>query len=309
MYKTAYGVFNGNSWEDFCQQCFKKKYENDGYQEMPATFKGDLGIEGYTRNGILFQCYCPDMEYDPAKLYEAQRNKITKDLGKILLNERELKAYLGTTRIIKWIFVTPEYTNKELVRHCREKGEEYRMLNNPIFADDFDVLVHDIEFFASEIPIILNFRQDKLDINAPQKSTQKEIADWQSKEISLVDNAIKKHGQRMPAAATNIDTKINKLTQKTISDFLNGDAMIRKWSEKYQDQYEKFQDVISLFEESVEAKCLVFNGNNNELYNEIEKELRDKIKTSFNFLDEPMIDRLTNRVMADWILRCPITFE
>jgi len=92
MFKTAYGVFNGNSWEDFCQQCFKIKYEKDGYQEMPATFKGDLGIEGYTRNGILFQCYCPDMEYDPAKLYEAQRDKVTKDLGKILINEKELKT-------------------------------------------------------------------------------------------------------------------------------------------------------------------------------------------------------------------------
>jgi hypothetical protein len=53
MYKTAYGTFDGNSWEDFCQQCFKLKYENDGYQEMPA-WQGDLGIEGFTRSGILW---------------------------------------------------------------------------------------------------------------------------------------------------------------------------------------------------------------------------------------------------------------
>lgn len=309
MYKTAYGVFNGNSWEDFCQQCFKKKYEADGYQEMPATFKGDLGIEGYTRTGVLFQCYCPDMEYDPTKLYEAQRNKITKDLGKILLNEKELKAYLGDIKICKWIFVTPEYTNKELVRHCREKAEEYRKLNNPIFTDDFDVLVHDIEFFSAEIPIVLNFRQDKIDIDAPQKTTAKEIADWKTKQISLVDNAVKKHGQRVPSTAAKIDEKVNKLTQKSVSDFLNGDAMIRKWAEKYQDQYEKFQKVVSQFEESVETKCAVFSGDNNTLYNEIESELRIKIQASFSWLDETMIDRLTNRVMADWILRCPISFE
>lgn len=309
MFKTAYGVFNGNSWEDFCQQCFKRKHEVDGYQEMPATFKGDLGIEGYTRNGILFQCYCPDMEYDPTKLYEAQRDKITKDLNKIVLNEKELKAYLRTTKVSKWIFVTPGYSNKELVRHCREKAEEFRKLKLNIIADDFDVLVHDIEFFAAEIPIVLNFRQEKLDIDAPVKKSSKEIADWKSKEISLVDNAIKKHGQRVPGKAKNFDDRVNNLTQKSVSDFLNGDAMIRKWAEKYQDQYEKFQKVIDQFEKRVEEKCTVANGHSNKLYDEIEQELRSKIKSSFDFLDETMIDRLTYRVMADWILRCPISFE
>ena len=127
--------------------------------------------------------------------------------------------------------------------------------------------------------------------------------------LLLVDNAIKKHGQRIPPNANKVDDKVNKLTQKSISDFLNGDSMIRKWAEKYQDQYEKFQKVISQFEESIEIKCVVFDGDNNILYNEIENELRLKIQSSFNFLDDTMIDRLTNRVMADWILRCPISFE
>lgn len=309
MYKTAHGVYNGNTWEDFCQQCFKLKYDTDGYQEMPATFKGDLGIEGYTRTGILFQCYCPDMEYNPAKLYEEQRDKVTKDLNKLIANQNELKPYFGEIKICKWIFVTPGYSNKELVSHCKEKGEELRKLKLPLLANDFDVLVHDIEFFSAEIPIVLNFRQDKIDIDAPQKTTAKEIADWKTKQISLVDNAVRKHGQRVPSTAAKIDEKINKLTQKSVSDFLNGDAMIRKWAEKYQDQYEKFQKVISQFEESVETKCAVFRGDNNTLYNEIESELRIKIQASFSWLDETMIDRLTNRVMADWILRCPISFE
>ena len=195
------------------------------------------------------------------------------------------------------------------MRHCRVKGQEYRDLKNPIFSNDFDVLVYDIEFFSAEIPIVLNFRQDKIDIDAPQKSTAKEIADWKTKQISLVDNAVKKHGQRIPSSAGNTDERVNKLTQKSVSDFLNGDSMIRKWAEKYQEQYEKFQKVVSQFEESVESKCVVFSGDNNTLYFEIEKELREKIQASFNFLDETMIDRLTNRVMADWILRCPISFE
>lgn len=308
MYKTPYGNFNGDSWEDFCQLCFKLKYENDGYQEMPA-WQGDLGIEGFTRSGIFFQCYCPDTEYNPDKLYEVQRDKITTDLGKLVTYEKELKAYLKTIKVTKWIFVTPEYKKKDLVKHCQDKAEEYRKITSSILASDFDVLVHDIEFYSEQIPIFLNFREKKLDIDPKEKKSDIEIADWKSKSISLVDNAIKKHKQRIPEKAKNIDDKVNNLTQKSVSDFLNGDAMIRKWAEKYQDQYEKFQKVVDQFEKRVEEKCAVADGNSNLLYNEIETELKEKIKASFSFLDDTMIDRLTARVMADWILRCPISFE
>ncbi len=166
MYKTPYGNFNGDSWEDFCQLCFKLKYESDGYQEMPA-WQGDLGIEGFTRSGIFFQCYCPDAEYNPDKLYEVQRDKITTDLGKLITYEKELKAYLKTIKVTKWIFVTPEYKKKDLVKHCQDKAEEYRRITSTILAPDFDVLVHDIEFYSEQIPIFLNFRERKLDIDPP----------------------------------------------------------------------------------------------------------------------------------------------
>lgn len=310
MYKTIYGTYNGNTWEDFCQLCFKRKYESDGYQEMPATFKGDLGIEGYTRTGILFQCYCPDLEYNPTKLYEEQRDKITKDLNKLIVNQKELKAYLGEIRVCKWIFVTPGYNNREIVRHCREKGEEFRKINLDLLSDDFDVLIHDIEFFSAEIPIILAFKQDKLDIQIPEKQTSEEIADWRSKEISLVDTALLKHGQRISKSVSNYAERVNIITDVTIRNFLNGNMMIRKWSELFPDQYEKFEKVIDQFEESVIEKCAVADGsNNNELYEDIKKELQTKIKSSLDFLDDTMIDRLVASVMADWIMRCPIRFE
>jgi hypothetical protein len=51
MYKTEHGDFNGITWEEFCQICFKRKYEEDGYQEMPA-WQGDL--VPYLSNSCIF---------------------------------------------------------------------------------------------------------------------------------------------------------------------------------------------------------------------------------------------------------------
>ena len=309
MYKTEHGIFNGDSWEQFCKACFKLKYEIDGYQDMPAS-PGDYGIEGFTRTGLVFQCYCPDVEYPPDKLYEEQRDKITRDLTKLALYEKELLTYLKNIKIKQWIFVTPGYRKKELVKHCHDKAEEYKKKNLSILDSKFDVLIHDIDFYCAQIPIVLAYKQQKISIVPNEISSDEEIADWKAQQITLVSNAINKHQHRIPNNSNNIDEKVNKLTQYTIENFLNGNILIRKWHDNYPEDYEKFVRVVSQFEKKVSEKCILHDGsNNNQLYKEIESELRTKIKENFAYIEDVMIDKLTEQVMADWILRCPINFE
>lgn len=308
MYKTEHGDFTGTTWEEFCQICFKRKYEAHGYQEMPA-WQGDLGIEGFTRSGILFQCYCPDEEYAPDDLYIKQRDKITTDLKKLVSYENELKNYLKAIKVKQWIFVTPGYKKKDIVKHCQDKAEEYRKLNLSILDTNFDVLIYDIDFFATEIPLVLDYRKQKIEINPLTQKSDNEIADWKSTEISLVENAIRKHGQRITTDAVNRDNKINALTQNSIQNFLNGNITIKIMQDKFPKDYEKFVRVVGLFEKKVDEYCIVNTGDNNLLYKEIEIELKVKLKEAFGYIDQITIDRLAEQVLADWILRCPINFE
>ncbi len=117
--KTIVGEIDGNDWEKYCQKLFRLKY--DDYQEIPARFGGDLGIEGYTKSGLAFQCYCPDDNPNPKELYISQRDKITSDIRKLIRNGRELKKLLGKTVLNQWHFVTPVYYDKQLVVHCSQK--------------------------------------------------------------------------------------------------------------------------------------------------------------------------------------------
>ena len=91
MLKTEYGSFNGDSWEKICQMSFKLKYESEVYFEVLAS-PGDYGIEGFTRSGKAFQCYCPDENYSSEILYNKQRDKITK--GGEKLSGKRVK-YIG----------------------------------------------------------------------------------------------------------------------------------------------------------------------------------------------------------------------
>jgi hypothetical protein len=51
------------------------------------------------------------------------------------------------------------------------------------------------------------------------------------------------------------------------------------------------------------------SSNNNERYKGFATLLYDKIRKSFPFIEDTMVQNLCNQVMADWILRCPINFE
>lgn len=305
MIKTTYGSFDGNSWEEFCQVCLKLKYESEGYQELPA-WQGDLGIEGFTRTGKVFQCYCPDEDYEPQTLYEKQRNKITTDLEKLKKNELQLKGYLNGILIKQWIFLTPMYKNKELVKHCQTKASQFKNMNLEILAQNFDVLIHDIDFFTAQIPIVKGSTNNKLEILV-ERDESKDV-DWKATNIDLVNHAITKHGKRI-SNSSNKEEKINKLTNFTIGDFLNEQQLITQWKNLNPSDYEKFLRLVGDYEKTVEELCITNTNDNNLLYERIKRELKERLINNFPYLEDITLHKLIKGVIADWILRCPLNFE
>ena len=85
------GYMNGDAWEELCVSCYRLKYQTQNYTAIPAVHGGDAGIEGFTCNGIVHQCYCPEREYDDKELYEHQRDKLTADIEKLMNNGERLK--------------------------------------------------------------------------------------------------------------------------------------------------------------------------------------------------------------------------
>jgi len=114
---------------------------------------------------------------------------------------------------------------------------------------------------------------------------------------------------RFDRTTTNLDKKVDDLTEKSISHFLDGNSMLKKWSVDYSEDYEKFIKIISQVEEQVIEACMFSHDDKNALYQRFADLLNDKIKNNFPFLEETMAQNLCNQVMADWILRCPIDFE
>jgi len=306
MYKTDFGPFDGNSWERLCQMCFKQKYEGAGYQEMLAS-PGDFGIEGFTATGKAFQCYCPDTNYDPALLYEKQRNKITVDLEKLVQYETEIQQRIGTIQLREWILVTPNFSSNNILKHCKNKEVEYRSRSRPLLHPEFTVLVQDIHYLHPYIQHCLGLIHSKLLISSAGVLAE-EVENYKNGQSQLIDHALRKNRIRLGEVA-NLESKLDRLTALTVQNFLDGSNIINKWQYMFPTAYERFKSLISQLESEVEERCLLPCDDYNKLYDEIKNLVTNGISTTFDSLDVSMVRGLASQVMADWILRCPIDFE
>jgi len=99
------------------------------------------------------------------------------------------------------------------------------------------------------------------------------------------------------------------LTDVTIQHYLNGRSIIVEWQKLAAEEYERFTTIQSLYEDKVQEMCMFPSADHNQLLDNINYGVEEKVKSSFGHLDEITIDRLKNYVIADWILRCPIDFE
>jgi len=311
MIITEYGRFDGDKWEKLCQICFRQNFRDEAYQEIKET-PGDFGIEGFTRTGKVFQCYCPDKHYSAKELYEKHRDKITKDLKKIKTYKSQLKKYLGTTKINKWYFVTPLFGKNEIIQHCTSKKKEVVDWQLSIIDNDnFEVIFEEVNFLQPALSVITKNLISKINIGAEIEIEDKDKIKWKSEENDLIKIAKGKHKKRLPDSvnSSSLEIKLDKLTDISVSDYLEGEIVLRKWENEYPEDFEKFISITSIVEKEVEEQCLIPSGNNNQLYKSFQNLLESRIKESFDNLDTVMVVKLTKRIMADWIFRCPISFD
>lgn len=312
MLKTPFGTYNGDSWEEHCQTILKMKYENEGYQEMTAHTHGDLGIEGFTRTGIVFQCYCPDEEYDSTKLYNHQRDKITKDLNKLKKYKKQLLKFFQGVKIKKWIFLTPKIKNKELIAHCHEKAVEYRndTTIKDLLDDSFDVLAHDEQFYGKEIIRAKKILNEKINIDVSVPN-EEEIINWkqcQTSSIAILDRKIGNLFDHLDETTKN--KRINKYIDLQVRNYIKGQEILNHMQQAYSSAYEKQVKIKSSIASHLEAEVLLTDLTPKELLDDtLEKYKSALIGEDFHDIFEfSVYNDLCHEAIASWLIDCPLDF-
>ncbi len=308
MFNCKFGSFNGTSWEGLCQQVFKRKYEVDDYQPMPAS-PGDYGLEGFTlKTGWGFQCYCPDKHYDRKGLFENQRDKITRDLGKLKKYQTEIQARLGKTRLCRWIFVTPEFDKNDLLAHARSKEVEVRSWGLDILADDFTVLLFDGDNFLVEINEIRTASGEALVFDEEPPVLAKLTGQQEEYERNVQRKCEARLAHKR--TASGFDQSVQRLRQITLENFLECDGHFRRIAANAPMVYVKLVRLINEFENYVVETSATWTGTPETLTNQVRDRLEQRITNELApALNATSASAIARHMVARWIAICELDYD
>ncbi|PEF92567.1 hypothetical protein COL10_03475 [Bacillus cereus] len=70
----------GKEWGNHIQLLLKRHYGTN-YQDVSYEDGGEYGLEGFSLDGCVYQCYAGKEPVTTEELYKNQRNKITRDIN------------------------------------------------------------------------------------------------------------------------------------------------------------------------------------------------------------------------------------
>lgn len=105
--------YTGEEWQELVVSLLQVRYRTSSYlfQEVPDKCGGDLGIEAFSSDGRVYQCYSPEEPISAQLRYEKHRDKLTRDTGKFISNHPEFARLLGNLKVSNYIFIVPIFDN------------------------------------------------------------------------------------------------------------------------------------------------------------------------------------------------------
>lgn len=296
--------WEGNQWEEHIQNLLKLKYALGEYQEIKSTDGGDLAIEGFSRDGIVYQCYAPEEPLSTKERRIKQQNKITKDIGSFINYEKDLKKIFGALKIKRWLLVVPLYNSRELVAHAEKKATEVLSKGLTYVADDFSIGIIDESYFKDQLNKLYPKNSDKLEIQINDISAET-YDKWKTdndESVSIIKAKLLEH--------PNIDPDdIWDLCDHVTGQYITGLEIMSYISDNFPDIYERIIRLKRSYESQIKIKSLTNNWKDSEGIGSIIEDYTNKIMNEMTNLSFMTAQDVIFEAIGDWLSRCPLRFK
>lgn len=304
---------DGERWEEICDSCYRIRYQEDGYQKVPATTNGDAGIEGFTNN-IVYQCYYPEGEYSDQQWYEKLRDKLTKDIGKFVDEEyAEKLKKLGVSNIREWHLVVPSYRDKRIIEHAKSKTDmvlEKKKKNPELYSyirDDFTIKIKVLDDFSVEISRIIRNSCLDVKLNLAIKDATVDLSKCESVKVENIKRKVK-------AVMGNVDESdrhYTELVNTYINFYMRGIELMKILSRDFPEVYGDINELLLAYKKKVYSKTML-NPNkdmNATIFNEILEEFGERLEKEFKYLSFASVTELQLDMVAGWLADCSMEFR
>jgi len=309
------GKLDGDVWEELCQSCYRIKYQEQHYTEIPAIQEGDAGIEGFTRTGIVNQCYCHEKGFSDDELYDHQRDKMTADIGKLLDDSYKKRLQkLGVPIIHEWHFVIPYYKDSRIIQHAEKKRREVLECkkDNPsqydYIADNFIIVIKQAEDFKFEITRTIRNSLTDAKLNLAVREVK--AIDWEKCESEKTDNIKRK----VKAVMNDIDEEdevFRQVINTYIESYIKGMEILRMLRVSYAEIYEDVYELEQAYKKQVSLKTAMNTDKslNTQIFNEILADFEKQLKETCQYFTSASIIELKIDIISMWLADCSMQFR
>jgi hypothetical protein len=301
--REQYREWDGDEWQEHIARLLRVRYSEPGmYQEMPSRDKGDLGLEGFSKDGICYQCYGAVPPFTVKTLYENQRAKITEDIGKFINNASRLSKVFDSIKMKRWLLVVPQFLSTQLLEHCTTKKKEVIAAKLTYVDGSFDIGVITDAAFEIELAKLTAVHLFKHDLPVKEPAAE-EIQSFASGNVALLKRVSEK-AVKLPKL--NTTQKIDEFTLRMVQHYLRAQSAADALRGRDPEQFESFIRCKTSMEEIVSIQSMVQVGDGTTVrktYSEFIQEMQKQVSVSPHTADV-----FAWGAVADWLLRCPLDF-
>jgi len=262
---------------------------------------GDAGLEFFTTDGCLYQCYAPEEPGNTAKASSAMKQKATRDLPKLRDKQQVIAAILTDLKCSRWILLCPFLDDKAVIAHVRAKGTEIRKLSLPFLSDDFEALVQSQEDFANEIA---QLRRLPIGPELTISPTTDEAVDSQDKK--LVQTLDEKLGRAFPRAS---ETRRIGFRETYIRNHIRRENTLERLKTDHPVLWERAWQTINAEENRLELLGAAGTASPSEHLRESLARIEVGLAKDLPSVAHATISDLSAGTLSDWLMRCPLDFD
>jgi hypothetical protein len=131
----------GDAFEEIFWSLLRRRYRPEDLVYIPATMGGDHGIEGFSTDGIAYQCYADRDSLTLRNRTDKQKKKLYEDTVKLREHKVKLAQVLGDVVLGHYFLCVPEYHAAELVAYAATRAEAVRGYGLDFIGDDFEIRI------------------------------------------------------------------------------------------------------------------------------------------------------------------------
>jgi hypothetical protein len=297
---SGFEQLSGDDWQDLCLRVLHEHHPGAELVEVPDDDRGDAGLEAFSLTGCAYQCYAPEGEpLATGARYEKQRDKMTSDVRKFIVNADKIKSLLPPDlKISSWVLLVPLINSRRLVEHSATKTSEIRAAGLSYAAADIVVVGQTLAAFERARVAVVTRQLTKFDLPPLVAVDYSHLGD------ELVERMSTKLGMTMQYAA---EEKRRNIVNRLLSNNVAG----RTHRDFVQDQYSELGDQLEAQLSDLEDRLAMQYA--------LEEQVPDRRLLTVLRDTERAVDSILNtranesRIIAegqvaDWLMRCPLDF-